>query len=232
MQFLAGIQQQAGKIDVLPFSLSLYASALTPLSAEPGEMYLYSNQGFNIAATVVERVSGMSLDKFLHQRLFVPLDMKSATFYPSGKQLENLATPYKKGQNGQLAETEINQLQYPLCDTIIRFAEAGGGLFCIPSDHVKFYQMLANKGVYKGKRILSETAVDEMTRKQTGEKVSVPYGFGLNVTGEDFGHGGAYGTQTVVSRKDGRIMMYFIQQDGLPKHEEALNAFLKAAKQQ
>jgi CubicO group peptidase (beta-lactamase class C family) len=227
MQWVASVQEQAGKIDVLPLSTSLYASAATPLLFEPGEKYSYSNQGINIAATIVERVSGMPFADFLQKRIFDPLGMKSATFWPSEKQLEKLATPYTLDTNGKLTEITINQLQYPLNNRENRFAEAAGGLFCSPVDWVKFYRMIAGKGVFNGKRYLSEAAIAELGKKQTGDAVETSYGLGFAVSEHYMGHGGSHGTDSYIDRQRNLIIMYFIQQADLPKHEEAKQAFLK-----
>jgi CubicO group peptidase (beta-lactamase class C family) len=225
MQYLPGVQQQMGKIDALSAQMSVYVTAMTPLPFEPGERYNYSNQGIDIAAAIIERVSGTSFEQFLQKRLFDPLDMKSATFWPTEKQLEKLAVPYKMDENGKLAETPISFLQYPLPDKSKRFAEAAGGLFCTPDDLVKFFQMIANKGVFKGKRILTEAAITEMGKKQTGEKVDEPYGLGWHVSDTGMGHSGAYGTDSYVYTKEGLVVMYFIQQQNLPKANDAIQAF-------
>ena len=226
MQWVAELQGQAKKIDVLPLQLSLYASTTTPLFFEPGERYNYSNQGINVAAAIIERVSGKPYFDFLQSRLFEPIGMKSATIWPADKDLEKLAVPYKKGSDGKLEETTIDQLQYPLSDRTKRFAEAAGGLFCKPIDLVKFYQMIANKGVYKGKRYISESSIAEMGKKQTSIDIKDSYGLGWSVTDSFMGHGGAYGTDTKVYQKDGYVVMYFIQEQGLPKSGEAQIRFL------
>jgi CubicO group peptidase (beta-lactamase class C family) len=226
LQWVASVQEQAGKIDLLPLSLSLYVSAATPLLSDPGEKYSYSNQGINLAATVVERVSGMPYADFLQKRIFDPLGMKSATFWPSEKQLGKLATPYTLDANGKLTEITINQLQYPLNDRKNRYAEAAGGLFCTPVDWVKFYRMIAGKGVFDGKRYLSEAAIAELGKKQTGDAIETSYGLGFAVSERHMGHGGSHGTDSYINRRLNLIVMYFIQQSDLPKHEEAKRAFL------
>ncbi|MGV8133705.1 MAG: serine hydrolase domain-containing protein [Mangrovibacterium sp.] len=144
MQFVGGVQQQFGKIDVLPLNNSVYVSNMTPLLFQPGENFSYSNQGINITASAVERVSGMPYEEFLQKRIFDPLDMKDITFWPTGKQMEKMAIPYRKVDN-KLVATVIGQLQYPLNDRTKRFAEPGGGLFCTPACLVKFYQMIATR---------------------------------------------------------------------------------------
>lgn len=45
------------------------------LNFQPGDHYSYSNTGFNLAAVIVSRVSGMSFAEFSKQRIFVPLGL-------------------------------------------------------------------------------------------------------------------------------------------------------------
>lgn len=45
------------------------------LNFEPGEEYLYSNTGYTLLAVIAERVSGQSLQDFLHSHVFEPLGM-------------------------------------------------------------------------------------------------------------------------------------------------------------
>jgi CubicO group peptidase (beta-lactamase class C family) len=231
MRWVNGIQEQTGVIDCLPLRLGVYATVLTPLDTLPGTKYRYSNQGVNIAAAIVERVSGMPFEQFLQKRLLNPLGMKNTTFRPSKAQLKILVTPYRKDSSGILAETTIDQLQYPLNDPTKRYPEAAGGLFSTPRDLVRFYQMLANGGVYKGVRILQEASVREMSRRQTKETMGISYGFCLDVTDTQYGHAGAYGTDTRINRNNGLIYMYFIQQSQLNASSEALNAFRRKAKE-
>jgi CubicO group peptidase (beta-lactamase class C family) len=225
-RFVGYVQEKMGKIDVLPFNLGVYGSAITPLDSDPGTKYLYSNQGINIGAAIIERVSGKGYPEFLKERLFDPLNMPSATFWPSPKKL---ALAYKKDTNGKLETLEINQLQYPLDDREKRFAEAGGGLFCSPEDLVKFYQMVVNRGMYKGKRYLSEEAIDVMTTSQLEEGAKEPYGIGWKIMKPDVpGHGGSYGTNSRIYKQNGYILMFFMLGRGL-KTEEMLQKFLSTA---
>lgn len=51
--------------------------ARKPLDYTPGSKWQYSNTGYVIAGVIVEKVAGMPLLKFLSQRIFTPLGMKS-----------------------------------------------------------------------------------------------------------------------------------------------------------
>ena len=50
------------------------------LNFTPGTRWSYSNSGFNLAAVLVARVSGMSFSEFTRQRLFNPLGMTSTSW--------------------------------------------------------------------------------------------------------------------------------------------------------
>lgn len=226
--YLSLIQQRHG-IDCLPTEKALTSYVMTPLTHQPGTKYLYSNVGINIAATAVERVGGMPFEEFLQKRIFEPLGMKETTFWPSADQIKRLAKAYRKDKETKnLSEIDIHLLTYPLDDRQRRFPEGGGGLFSTPVDWVRFYQMLAGEGVFEGKRILSEKSVQEIRTKQTGD-LGGSYGLGVAIGGNHFGHGGSHGTDSRLALDSGRIGMYFIQQQGLPKAGEALNAFFGAA---
>lgn len=67
----------AGAVDHPNAEVLDVVSRLRELNFDPGEDYLYSNTGFILAATVVERASGHSLQKFTDVRIFRPLGMSS-----------------------------------------------------------------------------------------------------------------------------------------------------------
>jgi CubicO group peptidase (beta-lactamase class C family) len=53
--------------------------ARKPLDFEPGTKWQYSNTNYVIAGLIVEKVSGMPLMKFLQEKIFAPLGMKSVS---------------------------------------------------------------------------------------------------------------------------------------------------------
>ena len=58
--------------------------AAKQLDFDPGRTWQYSNTNYVIAAAVVERVAGMRLMDFLHQRVFAPLAMTSVSDFDAG----------------------------------------------------------------------------------------------------------------------------------------------------
>ena len=50
----------------------------------PGDMYLYSNTGYVIAAAMMEKVTGRTWEELIQSRVFEPLSMKSSGFGGTG----------------------------------------------------------------------------------------------------------------------------------------------------
>ena len=218
-------------LDLFPLCARVRSYAMTPLVFEPDSKYQYSNAGINTAARIIEVVAGVPFEQFLDERLFQPLGMKDTTFWPDEAQVARIAKSYKPGPGKKgLEETTITQLYYPLGDRTKRFPMPAGGLFATAHDLARFYQMLLNRGELDGKRYLSEAAVDELTRRQTLPDLKSSYGFGLSVSENTFGHGGAYSTNTVADKKLGIIRVWLVQHAGFPgKGGSAQGVFMKTA---
>jgi CubicO group peptidase (beta-lactamase class C family) len=212
-------------LDLFPLACRVRSYAMLPLQSEPDTKYAYSNAGINTAGRIIEVVSGMPFEKFLDERLFTPLGMKDTTFWPTTEQLQRLAKAYKPAEDG-LAECRIEQLKYPLDDPQ-RQPMPAGGLFSTAADVCLLYRMIANGGVFAGKRILSEQALREMGSPQLA---APKYGLGMNIDGKQIGHSGAYGTNSCFDREHGLIMIFLVQQARWPKGaENASSVFQKAA---
>ncbi len=220
-------------LDGLPLREAVLSYALTPLGFEPGTKYQYSNAGINTAGRIIEVVAGMPFEEFLETRLTRPLGMVDTTFWPKGEQLARIARAYKPGAGHTgLEATTISQLRYPL-DGPSRCPMPAGGLFSTASDVGRFCQMILNGGVFQGKRYLSEAAVKEMTRKQTGDALPDGYGLGWATGGDHFGHGGALATNMEIDTKRGLITVFLIQHAGFPGDgAKSHGAFKNAAEEQ
>src|SRR5262249_37426896 len=91
-----------------------------------------------------------------------------------------------------------------------------GGLFSTAGDTARFYRMLAIELATIDRRYLSESAVKELTRKQTPPELKDNYGLGFSVGGTTFGHGGAYSTNTTADTDGGLILVWLVQHAGFP----------------
>jgi CubicO group peptidase (beta-lactamase class C family) len=219
-------------LDLLPLRVAVGSYAMTPLQFEPGSKWAYSNAGINTAGRIIEVVSGMPYEDFLQKRLLGPLGMKDTTFWPDEGQLKRLAKAYRpnRAKDG-LEEIPIGQLRYPLSDRK-RQPMPAGGLFSTASDVGRFCRMVLNRGVFEGKRYLTEAAVKEMTSRQTDAGLKVGYGLGWATGGDTFGHGGAYATDMTIDAKRGLITVFLVQHAGFPgEGHRSRAAFKKAAEE-
>ena len=216
-----------------PADQQVLSFTMNPLEFQPGEGYRYSNEGIDTVGRVIEIVSGMPYERFVQTRLLDPLGMRDTTFFPTAEQVGRLAKPYgaDKEKRG-LVETKLPFMRPPF-DRPGRYAEAGGGLFSTGGDLARFCQMLLNKGTCGGKRLLSESALAELKKIQTGQP-NQKYGLGFAVDCDGhgaFGHGGAAATNMTVYPEEGLALIWLVQvRGGYPgKGGEAQGAFKAAA---
>lgn len=61
--------------------ITLFAKHKPTLEFQPGTRFQYSNTGYALLASVIEKASGMSYGKYLEKNIFVPLQMKHTFVY-------------------------------------------------------------------------------------------------------------------------------------------------------
>lgn len=230
---------EAKVLDTLPLRTAVLSYAIMPLESQPGAKFSYSSAGLNTAGRIVEVVSGMPYEEFLSKRIFEPLGMKDTTFWPNDEQLRRLAKSYKPNADKTgLEETPIAPLTYPLSSRT-RYAYPAGGLFSTAADLSNFCRMILARGMFNGKRYLSEAAVEQTATIQTGEGVK-SYGLGWDgdpAPANRLGaliHAGAYKTLMCVDFQRQIAMVMLVQAAGGfrdPVFGKTLNStFLKAAR--
>jgi CubicO group peptidase (beta-lactamase class C family) len=130
--------------------------ASLPLVCHPGSTFEYGIST-DVLGHIIEIVSDLPLDVFMHERLCKPLGLKDTAFYLDDTDLHRLALPLPDA-NG-LIEPGFN-LARPQNS---RWISGGGGLFSTAMDVYRFMQMLANGGQLDGERILRPKTVELMT---------------------------------------------------------------------
>jgi len=160
--------------------------AKTPLFQQPGEKFLYG-MNTDVLGYLVEKVSGISLDAFLRQRLFDPLGMKDTYFNIPAEKQNRLVVLYSQFNDKLLRAPESTILNgtkiyrdFP--NKNFPMYSGGGGLSSTIMDYAIFMQMMLNGGEYNGVRILSRNSVRMMTQNQIGELSN-----GVNKIGLAFG---------------------------------------------
>jgi CubicO group peptidase (beta-lactamase class C family) len=198
--------------------------ATLPFVSQPGDAYVY---GYNtdVLGCVVERASGIPLDRFIEQRITTPLGLKDTRFFLPPDQRERLATVYGSGADGLIVRAPDGARgQGHYIDGPRRSFAGGAGLLSTAHDYATFLEMIRNKGTLNGARILSPRTVALMTTNQIGTLHSTTgLGFGLGFETVDrygaggmssvgaFGWGGAYGTWYRVDPEARLVMVLMIQ---------------------
>jgi CubicO group peptidase (beta-lactamase class C family) len=195
------------------------------LAHPPGTLMSYCNAGYDLLGEVVRRVSGVSFEDFVAQRIFAPLGMGDSSFGLRSTQQNRFA---ERDADSPVIETFGGR------DSYRRFVEIpfpAGGLFATTADYAIFAQTYLNGGHYGSQRILGEASVAQMTRNQIpgipaeflGPHPEGDWGYGFGIIGDDrwrmfdgnlapnggFGHGGLGGTAFWVDPVNDLIGIYF-----------------------
>jgi CubicO group peptidase (beta-lactamase class C family) len=210
--------------------------ATLPFVAQPGEAYVY---GYNtdILGCVVERASGMPLDRFIAERITTPLGLKDTKFFLSPDQRTRLATVYSSGDDGKIVRApEGARGQGHYIEGPRRNFSGGAGLLSTAHDYARFLEMIRNGGALDGVRILAPRTVALMTTNQVGTLHSATgLGFGLGFETVDrygasglssvgaFGWGGAYGSSYKVDPEARLVIVFMLNQ--IPNRTDLGNRF-------
>jgi CubicO group peptidase (beta-lactamase class C family) len=198
-----------------------------PLVHQPGLQFTYGLNS-DLLGYIVEVISGMSLDQFMHDRIFEPLGMNDTYFYIPADKQDRLVKP--STENGMHKAVKWNDntfgdvnVNYPLAKGT--YFSGGAGLSSTIQDYATFLQMMLNGGEYNGKRIISRKTVELMTSNQIGNlnEGENKFGLGFEITTEagqarlgvskgSFSWGGFYGTAYWADPKEKLVCLLFCQQ--------------------
>lgn len=143
----------------------------SPLEATPGIKFIYSNQGYAIAGTMMERAVGQEWEDLLRTSLLVPLGLKSAGFGAPAT-IPTVDQPWgHRDENGRLAPVPPG----PLADNPPAIAPAGT-LHCSIDDFARYAGWHAHRG--RGPdALLQEASFAKLHSAAEGE----PYAMGFAV---------------------------------------------------
>ena len=171
--------------------------ARLPFEAHPRSRFVYG-YSTDVLGYVIEKVSGMSLDRYLERRVFAPLAMVDTSFFLPAAKASRLATVYGKTATTDLMRAPAGHPGQGAYVEGPRAAFSGGaGLLSTARDYMRFLQMLLNGGELDGVRLLSPKTIELMTVNHVGNLYpEAGRGFGLGFeTIEDLGRSGRYGSE-------------------------------------
>jgi len=149
-----------------------------PLAFQPGDRWQYGSSTDFVAA-LVEKISGMTIDQFVRERIFQPLGMHDTYYNIPRDKVSRVAAVYRPDQAGK-----ITLLRKPEFHEPTTYFPGVAGLNGTAADYFRFSQMLLNGGEYDGQRLLGRMTVDMMFANHIGAGKPVyirgdGYGFGL-----------------------------------------------------
>lgn len=129
-----------------------------PMTLPFRDTFGYSNLMYIAAAQLIERVSGMSWDRFITTRIFVPLGMERSLVETADlAHMTNVALPHvRKGQDP--AAPQKSMPYQPL-----RGADGACGVLSTVNDLARWDAMWADEGKVNGKPFLSEASYNTIT---------------------------------------------------------------------
>ncbi len=169
----------------------------TPLLFVPGTRVSYQSMGILLAAEIVERVSGKSLDTFLRQEVFRPLKMRSSSMGIGKRKLEETVLCDLPMQ-GDLIMRDADHDWNWNSPYWRKLGVPWGGMHTTVGDISRLLHAMLNQGRPVLKPELGQMMV---TDQNTG--LNRPWGLGWEVGADAFydgspsnafGHGGATGT--------------------------------------
>tara|TARA_B100001769_G_scaffold263812_1_gene247440 strand:+ start:2485 stop:3690 length:1206 start_codon:yes stop_codon:yes gene_type:complete len=135
-----------------------------PLEFSPGEYFNYSIST-DILGFIIERISGMTLEEYLSEKIIDPLGMNDTTFHIDKSKLDRLSSCYIYDEIAdkyilQDDSVETSYLEKP------RSFSGGGGLLSTIDDYMKFCNLIQNNGSTVKENIIGSRTLDYMMSNQ------------------------------------------------------------------
>jgi CubicO group peptidase (beta-lactamase class C family) len=71
-----------------------------PLDFAPGEKWNYSNSGYVLLGYLIEKIAGVTYEKFVRENIFTPLGMQDSGYDSNSAVIARRAAGYTKGKDG------------------------------------------------------------------------------------------------------------------------------------
>lgn len=149
------------------------------LEFEPGTQSRYSNSGYHILGLIIEKVTGETLNKFIRDKILIPLKMTHTYFIEDKREDAGLVKGYEYSNNGKYIE--------PFKVSKTRFY-AGGSLITNIDDLLKWDNALYSEVLLNEKELKKYFSPFVTTGGDT-----LTFASGWECTGSNakiFGHGG------------------------------------------
>ncbi len=165
--------------------IAIFGKVQPEILFEPNVKYEYSNTGYALLATIIEKVSGQTYANFLQKNIFSPLKMTNSFVYTrrlAPKKIDNYAFGYVKSDSLK---------KYILPDSLpetkmVIWIDGIVGDGCVNSTVIDLLKW--DRALYTNK-LLSKEGMEELFQVATlNDKSKTKYGFGWEIDNNaDFG---------------------------------------------
>lgn len=148
--------------------IKMLAEEKLNLYFRPGSRWDYSNTGYVILASVVERISDQSFSSFMKENIFDPLQMYNSFVYSSTTgdlEKNKLIGYYYRGRNYRTIPETVND-----------GAVGDKGVYSTTADLFKWDQAL-----YHNRLVSAKTFNEAISTFKLRNKYEIPYGFGFRI---------------------------------------------------
>lgn len=175
------------------------------LRSKPGSKHYYTNSTAAFVGLIVQKVTGMGLDKYAGKNFFNPLGMRRTTFHPEKFDIQEIAPTEIDDWRGGVVQGVVHDESTYMLNK--KYISGIAGLFSTAPDILNFLEMLLQKGTYKGKKYFSENIVIEMHTNQLDPKAGAaglgwamhwPEAMGSNYSDQAFCKSGFTGTFVMI----------------------------------
>ncbi|NBH03784.1 serine hydrolase [Amycolatopsis sp. SID8362] len=178
----------------------------SPLKNKPGTTYLYSDINLLTLGFIVEKLTGQSLDKVVHDRITAPLGMVDTGYNPPASKLDRIAaTEFEANPPRGMVRGSVHDENAWSLGGVAGHA----GVFSTAGDMAILAQTMLNGGSYRGHRILGEETVRQMMLTNynqqfpddahgLGFELDQPWYMGALASPVTAGHTGFTGTTLVI----------------------------------
>lgn len=184
---LSGLRDTPAVDEALRTGQSLADVLASPgvIAGKPGERFAYCNFGFGLLGCLFEQVTGQPLEEVFRARLFAPLGMRAtldgSTLAKQSVMPISRVLPYRPGHD--VTVPALGRRPLSAVDPAHRFGHTAGALYTDAPSLSALLTLIFSGGVWKGKRLVSERLIQEMTTQQSfsgqADNPERRYGLGL-----------------------------------------------------
>jgi CubicO group peptidase (beta-lactamase class C family) len=142
---------------------------------QPGNRFRYADINFILLGELVQRATGVTLDRFCRENLYAPLEMSTTMFFPPLAMVTTIAPTLGPGRELIAGIVQDENARH------MGGVAGHAGLFSSASDLALFVRMLLGGGVLDNKRILPERVVAQMTAPYFYNNGDVVRGLGWDI---------------------------------------------------